>query len=205
MSTPRGYVKFLLGADVETSGLAFNQPDPSFDPVTGETFQIVSIGLVVTDFATLKEIETLYLEIKWNGESTWSQKAQDVHGLSLAYLEANGIEEEEAAVQIAQLILKYWGPNSPVSLLGHNVATFDKPFIDRLLKKFGINVRYGSKHIDTNSVGAIVFGTHNSDDLFETVGLPPRDPSKHNALIDAQNAVAACRSVRQLSTKCFEE
>jgi Exonuclease len=201
---PRGYIEKVLFIDAETSGLAYSSDDPSYDSVTNEVFQAVSFGLIVANAQTLEPIEDLYVEIKWNGDSKWDKRAEAVHGLSLGYLEENGMDEEDAVVAIASLILKYWGPESPVCLAGHNVATFDKFFLNRLLKKHGISIRFGSKTIDTNAIGFATFGTHNSDDLFAVVGCPERDPAKHNALTDAHNALTAVRVVRQLFTRCVD-
>lgn len=201
MSTPkkpRGYIEKVLFVDVETSGLALGSIDPSRDAVSGTTYQVVSIGLIVASAITLQPIEKLYLEIKWNGESAWSAEAENVHGLSLQYLEANGMSEEDAVVEIATMLLKYWGPSGVVCLAGHNVGTFDKFFFNALMAKHGIQLRFGSKTIDTNSIGFATFGTHNSDDLFELVGCAPRDPAKHNALTDAENALTAVRTIRTL-------
>lgn len=202
---PRGYIERVLFVDVETSGLAYSCEDPTYNPATGDTFQAVSVGLVVANAQTLQSLDELYVEIKWNGESEWDKRAEAVHGLSLAYLEEYGLDEEEAVVEIASLILKHWGPESPVCLAGHNVATFDKFFFNRLMKKHGINVRYGSKTIDTNAIGFATFGTHNSDELFAECGLPDRDPANHNALDDAKRALTAVRVVRSLFQRCLGE
>lgn len=201
---PRGYIEKILIADSETTGMAYGSDDPSRDPVTGKTYQAVAWGFIVADAATLEPIEKLYVEIKWNGESEWDPRAQAVHGLSLEYLEQNGLTEEDAVVAIASLILKYWGPESPVHLGGHNVATFDLPFLRRLLRKFGIEIKFGHKYVDSNSVGLVTFGTHNSDDLFEAVGCPTRDPNKHNALTDAEHTLTALRTIKQLFNACME-
>jgi Exonuclease len=200
---PRGYTEFVCFLDAETSGIAFNADDPSHDPSTGETYQAVSFGLVVANANTLKTVEELYVEIKWNGESKWDKRAEAIHGLSLAHLEQNGVDEEQAVVQIASLFLKYWGPDVPVCLGGHNVATFDKFFLRRLLRKHGIEVKFANKYIDTNSVGFATFLTHNSDDLFALVGCPDRSAG-HNALQDARNALQAIRTVRTLFARCTD-
>ena len=105
---PRGYFKHLLALDVETSGLAFKSDDPSIEP-DGKEYQIVSAGLVVADADTLKPVEKLYVEVKWDGKSIWNDRAQQVHGLSKAYLEENGLTNEDAALAIGNLIIKYWG------------------------------------------------------------------------------------------------
>lgn len=201
---PRGYIEKFLVIDCETTGLAYGSDDPSYDPTTGKSYQAVSWGLIVADAFTLKPIETLYVEIKWNGESEWDMRAQQIHGLTLEYLEANGMTEEDAVVEIASLILKHWGPDSPVHLGGHNVATFDRYFFRRLMRSQGIEIKLGNKYIDSNSVGFSTFGTHNSDDLFEAVGLPDRDPNKHNALVDAENTLTTLRTVKQLFNACLE-
>lgn len=202
---PRGYIERVLVIDAETSGISFNGIDPTINPATGETYQAVSLGLIVANAITLEPIERLYVEIKWNGESVWSKEAERVHGLSLAYLEEHGITEEEAVVEIAELIIKHWGPDGVVCLAGHNVATFDRFFLDRLLRKYGLAIRFGSKTIDTNAIGFATFGTHNSDDLFAIVGLPERDPSAHNALVDAESALKAIKRVRELFERCLED
>lgn len=192
---PKGYVDKVLFIDAETSGIAFGSDDPS-EYADGGRFQAVSWGIVVADANTLKEIESLYVEVKWDGETTWSKEAQNVHGLSPAYLEQNGLDEEDAVVEIAGLILKYWGPDTVVQLGGHNVATFDKYFFSSMMKRHGLRIKFGSKCVDSYSIGFATFGIHNSDDLFESVGLPAR--AEHNSLIDAQSSLAACRIIRTI-------
>lgn len=196
---PRGYFERLLFIDCETSGLAYNSPDPSYDEATGKTYQAVSWGLVVADAKTLKAIERLYVEVKWDGKSEWSTSAERVHGLSLAYLEENGVTEEEAVVEIAELILKYWGPEGVVCVGGHNVGSFDLHFLRRILTDNGIHVKFGSRVVDTNSIGFGTFGTFNSDDLFETVGVPAR--AEHNALADADAARVTVQRIRRMFTQ----
>jgi hypothetical protein len=201
---PRGYIEKLLVVDCETTGIAYGTDDPSHNPLTGETYQSISWGLIVADAFTLQPIERLYVEIKWNGESIWDKRAQAIHGLTPAYLEASGMTEEEAVVEIASLILKYWGPDSPVHVGGHNAATFDLFFLRRLLRTQGLEIRFGNKCIDSNTAGFVTFGTHNSDDLFAMVGCDERDAQKHNALEDAENTLTALRTIKQLFNACLE-
>jgi hypothetical protein len=195
---PRGYFKHVLAVDVETSGMCYGTDDPSYNPKTGETYQIVSIGLVVADVATFKPVEELYLEIKWDGESVWSKEAEGVHGLTKQYLEEHGVDRVTAVEEIGNLVIKYWGPDTPICLLGHNVATFDLWFFKRLMRSEGIHLRFGNRYIDSQSAGIATFGTFNSDDLFAAAGFPERDPSKHNALDDAKMALTSVRLIKQL-------
>lgn len=201
MTRPKGYFDYFLAIDCETSGMSFGTDDPSINTKTGQVYQSVSWGLVVVDATTLETVEELYIEIKWDGESEWDKRAEKVHGLSLAYLEENGMTPEEAVVAIAGLILKYWGPDVPVCLAGHNVQTFDMFFLKRLLRSQGIEIKFGNRHIDTNSIGFSVYQTYNSDDLFDVVGCVKRD--KHNALDDARNVVRVIRVTRSLANECF--
>lgn len=198
---PRGYFEKLLVIDCETTGLAYLCDDASHNPKTGETFQSVSWGLIVANAQTLKPIEKLYLEIKWDGESTWTAGAQRVHGLSPEYLEENGLDAEDAVVQIADLILRHWGPDNTVCLAGHNVVSFDMWFLKRLLRSQGIEIKFGNRHVCTNALGATVWNTYNSDDLFDLVGYPTRDPEHHNALNDAEAVLLTLQVTRQLWKK----
>jgi hypothetical protein len=202
---PIGYFEKVLAIDCESTGLVFNSDDPSVG------HQSVSWGFVVADGKTLKPIEELYVEIKWNEEtklarkkdSTFGKKAETVHGLTYEYLEENGLTEEEAVAQIATLILKYWGPENKICLLGHNVVTFDLWFLKRLFRTFEIELRFGNRHVDTNSVGYVNWETYTSDELFETVGLPVR--GEHNALDDAKYSLESARRTRLIFNKALND
>lgn len=195
---PRGYFEYLLVIDSETTGIAIGCDDPSYNPNTGDTYQAISWGVAVADARTLKPIEQLYVEVKWDGVSKWTREAEKVHGLSIEYLEENGVEPEVAVEQIASLILKYWGPANSIVTLGHNVATFDVWFLKRLMRSHGINLRFGNRHVDSFSLGFGSFGSFNSDDLFEQAGLPVRDTNKHNALDDALYSLESVRIAKML-------
>lgn len=203
MSKVKGYHKYMLAVDVETTGLFYSSSNPATNEMF-EYYQPVSVGLAVVETDTLKVIDQLYVEIKWDGKSIWSKEAARVHGLSLRHLEEHGVDSEEAVCQIVELILKYWGPDAPVMLLGHNVATFDLHFIRDLLTRFGVKQKFANKQVDTNSIGLAVFNTHNSDDLFTICGVPPRDPSHHNALDDALACVQVMKAVRRLIKYCSD-
>jgi DNA polymerase III epsilon subunit-like protein len=194
---PKGYYNRILAIDCETSGIFKGLDDPSYNPKTKQEYQSVAWGLVVANANTLKPIEELYIELKWNGSSLWDDKAESIHGLSKKYLEQHGIGEEEAVTKIVNLIIDHWGPNvSPINLLGHNVVSFDLPFFKRLMRKFDIELNFSHRHVDTNSVGFATFRTYNSDDLFNVIGMDLR--GNHNALVDAKHALEVVRRVRTL-------
>lgn len=191
----RGQFDRLLSIDAETSGLAFNSVDPSYDSKSGAEYQSVSWGMVVADAVTLKPIDKLYVEIKWNGKSEWNDGAEKVHGLSRDYLEENGMSEEDAACEIASFVLEHFDPNKPVVLCGHNVTSFDVFFLRRLLNKFDIMFKTGNRFIDTNSIGFACYGTFNSDDLFDLIGV---QRNQHNSLEDAMAALKVVHATRQV-------
>lgn len=205
----KGYFQYVLAADCETTGLCFNSDNPAYNPKTGERHQAVSWGLVVADAHTLKPIEELYLEIKWNdhsldareADSTFGRKAESIHGLSLEHLENNGVDEQDAVIQIGELILKYWGDQN-IRMLGHNVATFDLHFLRTMFREYNIELKFGNRHVDTSSVGFVCFETYTSDQLFEECGFEQR--KDHNALVDAKYALGAARIARLIFQNALE-
>ncbi len=206
---PRGSFDYLLAMDCETTGLCLNQDSPVENPHTGERHQAVSWGLIVADASTLKPIEKMYVELKWNdlskkqrkSNAKWGTHAEKIHGLTYDYLEKNGVSEEDAVAKIGSMVLKYWGPTVSIRTLGHNVHTFDLLFFRDLFRRHGIELSFGSRHYDTNSIGFATFGTFNSDDLFEAVGFEKRD--EHNALTDAEQALETTRIVRKIFEKAI--
>ena len=193
---PLGYFRYCLACDCETSGLAFGQIDPTLEENTGVTYQAVSFAFIVVDTETLEEVDELYVEIKWNGESKWTSEAEKIHGLSKAYLEKNGLDEKDAVCEIAEFILKYFDPNKNIPLLGHNVVSFDRYFLFHLFNKFGLNLQFGSRHIDTLPIGFTLFNLFHSDQIFDKFGLEKR--TQHNALQDIRQTLKVIQMARAL-------
>lgn len=178
-------IEKIVAIDVETSGLSKGND-------VAANHQIVSIGLIVAD-RNFKELDSFYCEIKWNGESHWDSKAEKVHGLSLEHLEEHGLSEEDAAVEIAEFLLKHFTPESFLFFLGHNVKSFDLVFFNKLMHKFDIYFKIGHRAVDSFSVGFSCFGTDNSDATFK---LFYDERKAHNSLEDARMALGVCRNVR---------
>jgi DNA polymerase III epsilon subunit-like protein len=178
-----------LAVDVETSGMDFSD-----DPSNG--YQIVSIGLIVSDVKTLKELDSLYLEIQWNGEDKWDEGAEKIHGLSQKYLESNGIPEEDAVVEIAEFIMSHFDMSKAITLMGHNAANFDKPFMKKLFNKFGIPIKFSHRTIDSFTIGLIAVDAFDSDELFKAMSLPDR--KTHNSLEDIRYTLKSIRIIKKL-------
>jgi len=197
--------KFGLCLDWETSGADWGRVSQSIAKYQGLTF-----GAIVFDATTFEPVAELYVEIKFNAEKyQWDMGAEKIHGKTREYLEANGVSQEEAATQLAELILKYWGPDTPVMFLGHN-AEFDINFTAQLLStieiefgkeradppKFESWIRLHHVILDTSPMGFIAFGLYKSDLLFKRVGF--EDRGDHNALQDARQTLEAAAVVRHM-------
>jgi hypothetical protein len=197
-----GYFDKILALDLETSGMHRSSGNPCIDIKTGKYYQIVSIGLAIADTVTLKPVDTLYVEIKWDGESVWDKKAENKHGLTKDYLEKNGVEDIEAIAQVIDFIQTYWDVNAEYSkdrivhCLGTNVSSFDIFFMRHLFEKYEIPFfPISNQFIDTNTIGWVTMGMYTSDKLFESIGTK-RD--KHNALEDALLSLESVRRIRKM-------
>jgi len=195
MSIPQsektGYFNKLLAFDVETSSICkTNRANPA------ENCQIVSIALIVADAITYEAIDKLYLEIKWNGTSVWSPEAEAVHGLSKEYLEINGIDEEEAVLQIGTFVMKYWPLNTRIHALGHNLVGFDIPFLRQLFDKFDMELSLTNRNVDTFTLINVLLEEYNSEDGFQKIGLKER--TTHNALEDIEFTLETVRRIKLL-------
>lgn len=208
---PTGHFNVLLALDCETTGLCYNSESPVYNPRTKERHQAVSWGLIVADSETLKPVEKLYVEIKWNDESkkqrklnpNFGKKAEEIHGLTFEYLEENGMDEEEAVVEIGNLIISYWGAGRSIQTLGHNLCNFDVPFLRDLFLRYEIELNFGNRMYDSNSIGWAAFNTFNSNDLFAAVGLEPRN--NHNALEDAWMSLETIRRIRKVFRRVLDD
>ena len=191
-----------LCIDWETSGAVFGGD-------SSKEYQGVAFGAVVFNTKTFEVIETLYRMVKFDETKfKWSEEAEKIHGLSREHLEQNGVSQEEAAMDLLDLILKYWGPTNKVMFLGHN-PEFDRRFTNQLTMSVNIefsvektpnevdgHIQLHHVMLDTSAAGFITMGLFKSDLLFDAVGLEER--GEHNALDDALYTVATCQRIRLL-------
>lgn len=198
--TKQNTPQFGLCIDWETSGATFGG-DSTID------HQGLSFGAVIFDLKTFEPVETLYREIKFiPSKFKWTEEAQKIHGMSIEYLEQNGVEQEEAAADLLEFILKYFG-TAKVMFLGHN-PEFDRRFTNQLTTSVGVefsvekqtdldaHIQLHHVVLDTSALGMITLGIFKSDLLFDAVGLPER--AEHNSLTDALYTVETCKRIKLL-------
>jgi len=197
-----GYFDKVLAVDVETSGIVRSSGNPCVNLKNGEYYQMVSVGMAIADTETLKPVDTLYIEIKWDGKSLWNAGAEKKHGLSKEYLARNGKTDVEALAEIVGFISTYWDINAEYSkdrivhCLGTNVASFDIFFLRNLFDRYDVPFfPVSNQVIDTNTIGWATMGMFTSDKLFEAIGIK-RD--KHNSLEDALLSLEAARRIRKM-------
>lgn len=211
---PRGYFDYIFAADCETTGLCFKNYDYNenvvHNPKSGEHHQALSWGLMIVDAATFEVKEEAYVLVKPNenslrqraADNNFGRKAEQIHKLTFEKLEAEGMDEKDAIVAIGKLIVKYFGTDNAIKLLGHNVM-FDMQFLREMFQRHGINIKFGTRIFDSNSLSYGTVGAWNSDDLFSTMGFTHRET--HNALEDIRLTVEMFRIISTLWKKKFPD
>lgn len=177
-----------LAIDWETSGYSY--------PDYAACHQGISFGAIIFDMRSFEPIEELYHEIKFDGTKyQWNSGAERVHGLSKEHLEKNGITQEEAAVDLLNLIVKYFGAKPEPILLGHRVH-FDRAFTNQLASSIGIDVNWNATVVDTNSIGTVLLEIEKSEELFTSLDMPAR--GLHNAMEDIRYTLAAVKKMKEV-------
>lgn len=173
----------IFAVDCETTGINFKSTDLS------QNYQAISWGIVASDTKDFKPIEELYVEIQYDKSTyKWDVGAERVHGLSRDYLKEYGKTEEDAVIEIAEFFLKHIGSvDEPITLLGHNVAVFDRLFLLKLLRRYDLPFKITHRCLDTFSLSMGTIQEEDSNSLFERMGYPVRE--SHNALDDAKMAL----------------
>jgi len=177
--------RFGLGIDWETSGYSY----PNF----ASKHQGISFGACIFDLKTFDVAESLYCEIKFKADKyEWNSGAENVHGLSKQHLAEHGIDQEDAAILLASLVHKFIG-STDIILLGHRVY-FDRDFTNQLMSSVDMEFGYHPTVIDTLSFGTVFLEKTKSDDVFSTLGLPPR--GLHNSLEDILCTIESVRKMK---------
>lgn len=203
MAFIKGYSRAHPGSralviDWETTGSTFGG-DSSVD------YQGIAFGAVVADTTTWEEVDSLYVEVHFDETKyKWTDRAEEIHGLSRAHLLEHGVSREDALALLLELLLKYWGPGTKIMLVGHN-ASFDADFTTQLFRDFGLEENFKIHHVmpDSSQLAFILTGEYKSDVVFELLaGIDKRN--LHNALEDARACLACLRNAKQIFSKGLE-
>ena len=186
---PKFHPKFGLCLDWETSGSDWDDPRGSVVRYQGVTF-----GAAIFNTDDFSPVETLYRELKFDDSKyNWSTEAEKIHGISREHLEKFGVDREEAAADLFEMILKYFGPNEKIMFLGHN-CQFDIDFTNQLSTDVGLpKMNLHHVQLDTSALGFITLGLYKSDHLFTRMGF--NRPEKHNALDDVMMTLNTCATI----------
>lgn len=184
----------ILVLDSETTGSTFGPYEETFSK-----FQAIQFGALVVDSSTFEEKASLEFMVKYDPKYQWSQEAENIHGITKEVLEAEGLENEEAAATLAEFILTHFGTGR-VMFAGHN-PFFDISAMEQLLKPHGVMPDLHHVVLDTSALGFITCGKYRSNDLFEFF-LGGR-AEKHGALDDARMTATVLRTVRQLMNEAL--
>lgn len=190
--SPHGPGALLLVLDSETSGSTFGGYEETFSK-----YQAISFGAIIADNTTFKPVAKLYFTVKFDGSKyEWTESAEKIHGLSREQLEAEGLDNEEAAATLAEFILNHFGTGK-VMFAGHN-PWFDIEAMRQLLEPHGVMPDLYHVVIDTSGSAFVAIGKYRSNDVFRTFCGERQE--KHNALDDAEMTLNVLQSIRALCT-----
>jgi hypothetical protein len=174
-----------LAIDWETSGYSL--------PNYAESHSGISFGAAIFDTTTFEMVDSVYCEVKPDPTKIWSAEAEAIHGLSQDYLAAFGVTQDEAAIKLCTMVLK-WIATGKVLALGHRVA-FDIAFTNALTSVIDVQFDWDPIKLDSAAIGAIFLGETSSDGVFRKCGFTDR--AEHNALEDIILTLESVRTIKQ--------
>lgn len=126
--------KFLICFDFETGGL------PSKDKRAFYDIPLVETAMVVINMETLSIEEECSMifqpDYKENLLPVDSQ-ALETHGITRETQEAKGVSLKEIYKKWLDLFKKYKNPRQMITLCGHNIVSFDVPFLRNFFEYMG--------------------------------------------------------------------
>ena len=157
-----------------TREIVFDTETTGFDPDTGD--RLVEIGCIeMVGLVPTGEVFHAY----YNPERSMPKAAEEVHGLSEAFLSNKPLFADSV-----DALLEFLG-DAP--LVAHN-ATFDFRFLNAELKRAGRDPVGEDRMVDTLAISRTQFpgAKHSLDALCTRFGIDRSHRTKHGALLDAE-------------------
>jgi len=92
----------------------------------------------------------LNIYIKPNNKYEYNPQAMEVNGLTLEFLEENGMEEERAIMEVISFIKNNF-EGKPITL-GHNSIGFDIPFLEEHFNTYNLSFKSIVSHHSSDSM-----------------------------------------------------
>jgi len=154
-------------------------------------FDMISLGAVAVHEVgdgTLRLGDSFYVEIVPSAPG-WEEEAEGIHGLSKAYLQANGVSRKQAMHQLTTWVESTKDAGSSATFVGHN-APFDWSHVAWCYAAEGMKNPFGYKALCTKALATGVLNCHwldsGKETIAESLGLPDEDMGqKHRADYDA--------------------
>lgn len=126
--------KFLICFDLETGGL------PSKDKRAFLDIPLVETAMVVIDMEKLSIIEECSMIFQPDYKEDLlpvDPQALATHGITRETQEAKGVSLKEIYKKWLELFKKYKNPRQMITLCGHNIVSFDVPFLKNFFEFMG--------------------------------------------------------------------
>lgn len=174
----------VLVYDWETTGLP---PSPSMHMRYDQGAQGIELGAVVLDITQgWKQIAEFSTRVRFMDHVypylTWSDKAETIHGIARRDLES-APGPADAYARFENFLSTNFTDGYPILTAGQN-PWFDRYFVEQLaLMAERPLPRFSHRMIDATTLGIIMFGIDNSEELFNKVCGVKRDT--HTGLQDS--------------------
>lgn len=159
---------YYLSIHVETTGI-----NTVVDEPINKGHEIVCLSAVICEKKTFKQIDEICIFIDHGIDKIGSEW----HGITVPFLEEEGVDEETAVLEFSNFILQYFNPDVSIITMGQNVHSFVLPFVKDLLYRNEVYIYFSSNSLDVFSLSVPTIGETSIKDLIELFGdvdsLPP--------------------------------
>lgn len=155
--------------------------------------QITEYLAAVITASDLKVVDCVHSKVMWNTESLWDAAAAKHTGRTDRL---DGIPEDDAAYELAELILKHFGPVHTIPLAGYNSSTFIRPFLVDLFNRHEYDIRFSTSALDLAGLALCTPSLSSRSDVLSHFGISTSDVSLPDKL---KNTIKLIKIMRTLA------
>jgi hypothetical protein len=132
--------------------------------------QPLTIALGVVDTTTYKMVDTVSVQIKWDGSKyTWDDRWIGTHGVTKEDRD-NGETFTDAAAILGEFIYNHFGVKDSIPVMGYNPLSFHVQFLNKVLKSEDLHFKFDNRDIDLFPIMALM-GKFTILEAYETFGI----------------------------------
>lgn len=199
----KSFSPYYLALHVETTGM-----NTDVTKSVAEGHKIVALAAAVCDKETFKEVDSKIIFFETDETDNY-KIGYEYHGISVDFLNENGVDEETAIEEFISFVAEYFTLEYSIITMGQHGHAFVIPFIKQWLHQHEVYLKFSVCSLDVFSITVVSLDETNINELISIFGNvdeleQEQQRKEYKCLLKVKTYIEVFRRLKKIWNKTLE-